>query len=85
MGERQYLWNILESENPWGLSNNKQRNATWTRAAEKVVKPGHVDVTDEQGKRTVEVDVCKGTVSFWRWWGVCGCLKYIAHDGQITI
>lgn len=62
VGEKLYLWKILEKANPWGISNIKRRNAKWDEAAEKVMKPGYVDISDKQGRRTVKVDVCKGTV-----------------------
>lgn len=81
VGERQYLWNILEIENPWRFCNNKQRRASWTRAARKVLKPGLVDVTDENGKMTVEVDVVKDRVSFGVYigWGTVWTLVSSKH------
>lgn len=67
VGEKQYLWQVLEGLNPWRISKNKHRSARWYKAAEIVMEVGTVDITDNDGKRTVSVDVCKDMVSFWRW------------------
>lgn len=66
VGEKQYLWNILQRENPWESSTNKRRRATWDRVAEKVMIPGTIGIPEKTGKRKVRVDVCRGAVSVGR-------------------
>ena len=82
LGEKQYLWQILQRENPWGIANVKQRNDTWDRAAEKVMKPGYIEIPENNGRRTVKVDVCRGAVRLGR---ACGDNNYYTVVGHWCI